>query len=205
MGGKAPAATARRTRVRQHPEERRKQLIGIGLDMLTRRPLHQVTIDEVAAQAGISRSLLFHYFPTKRDYYAEVVRAASRRLLRATRAGQDAVDQEDTLDAAISGYLAFIERRHEAYLGLFRSAGTDDWVHEIFLETRAALVDRLLGLLGRPEPAELVRTAVGSWLSFAEDLSLQHAQNHLGNRDDVVALLAGALREIVTLAERSSE
>ena len=70
-------------RVRQDPHERRKQLIGIGLRMLTKRPLHQVTIDEVAAEAGISRSLLFHYFPTKRDYFTEVVRAAGRRLLRA--------------------------------------------------------------------------------------------------------------------------
>lgn len=187
-------AESQTRRGRQSPEQRRSQLIGIGLDMLTRRPLHQVTIDEVAAKAGISRSLLFHYFPTKRDYYAEVVRAASRRLLRATRAE---TGEQNTVEGVVAGYLSFIERRHEPYIALFRSAGTDDWVREIFVETRAALVDELLTALRLVEPTELVRAAVGAWLSFAEELSLEWAQHRVGTREEVLALLIGALRSVV--------
>lgn len=191
-----PAGRARK-RTRQDAGERRKQLIGIGLDMLTRRPLHQVTIDEVATQAGISRSLLFHYFPTKRDYYAEVVRAASRRLLRAVR---PADGMAADLPTVVDGYLAFIERRHEAYLGLFRGTGTDDWVHEIYLETRAALTDRLLDALGVAAATPLQRVAVGSWLSFAEDLALHWAQYGTGTRERVLELMTGTLRAAITLA-----
>lgn len=189
-------------RVRQDPAERRKQLIGIGLRMLTRRPLHQITIDEVAAEAGISRSLLFHYFPTKRDYYAEVVRAAARRMLRAAfPAGRD---EPSELEDVVDGYLSFIERRHELYVGLFRGATADDWVREIVLETRATMVRQLLTALRIDEPTELVRAAVAAWLSFAEELCLDWAQHAVGTRDQVLELLRGGLLAVVDLAQQPS-
>lgn len=188
-------ADGARRRSRQRPDERRTQLIGIGLEMLTTRPLHQITIDEVAANAGISRSLLFHYFPTKRDYYAEVVRAGSRRLLRATRG-----NGSGSLDTLVDGFLDFIERRHEPYIALFRSAGADDWVHEIFRDTRAALTDQVLIALAIEQPSELVRAAVGAWLAYAEELALDWAQHHTGGRERIHALLTGALDHIVRLA-----
>jgi AcrR family transcriptional regulator len=55
-------ANAPRTRL--EPSARRAQLVDVGLQMLGARPLEQVAIDDVAAAAGISRGLLFDYFPT---------------------------------------------------------------------------------------------------------------------------------------------
>nr|MCU0297738.1 TetR/AcrR family transcriptional regulator [Candidatus Nanopelagicales bacterium] len=69
---------------RMAPEDRRRQLIGVGLRMLTERPIQAVSVDAVAAEVGISRGLLFHYFPTKTDYYDAVLDAAVRRTLRNT-------------------------------------------------------------------------------------------------------------------------
>ncbi|WP_420713698.1 TetR/AcrR family transcriptional regulator, partial [Streptomyces sp. WM4235] len=57
-------AESAQPRVRLRPEERRGQLINIGLRLLVTRPIHEMSIDEVAAGVGISRGLLFHYFPT---------------------------------------------------------------------------------------------------------------------------------------------
>ena len=63
-------------------DERRRQLLGIGLRMLVEKPIQDLSLDAVAAEAGISRGLLFHYFPTKTDYYDAVVAAALRRVTR---------------------------------------------------------------------------------------------------------------------------
>ena len=52
----------------------------IGLELLPTTPVQELTIDEVARRAGISRSLLFHYFATKREYYTAVTRAAADLL-----------------------------------------------------------------------------------------------------------------------------
>src|SRR5204863_260541 len=69
-------------RTRLSPEDRRRQLLGIGLRMLVEKPIQDLPLDAVAAEAGISRGLLFHYFPTKTDYYDAVIDAALRRVLR---------------------------------------------------------------------------------------------------------------------------
>ena len=63
-------------------DERRRQLVEIGWRLLQSRPIHEMALDEVAAEAGISRTLLFHYFPTKGDFYAAVVQSAGEHLLR---------------------------------------------------------------------------------------------------------------------------
>lgn len=53
-------------RRRMGVDERRQQLIGVALDLFSRRSPEDVSIDEIAAAAGISRPLVYHYFPGKR-------------------------------------------------------------------------------------------------------------------------------------------
>src|SRR5207253_2394425 len=67
---------AARTRNRLGNDERRAQLLEVGLELFSTRPYDGVPINEVAARAGVSRGLLYHYFPTKRDFYVDIVRAA---------------------------------------------------------------------------------------------------------------------------------
>ena len=55
--------------------------LEIGWELLETRPIHELALDEVAAAAGVSRTLVFHYFPSKADFYASVVAAAGERLL----------------------------------------------------------------------------------------------------------------------------
>src|SRR5690606_27567550 len=71
--------TPKRTRL--SPEERRSQLIALGVKMLGERTPEEISISEIAAQAGISRGLLFHYFPTKHDFLLAVVQHANTDLL----------------------------------------------------------------------------------------------------------------------------
>jgi AcrR family transcriptional regulator len=84
-------AVATRTRAaRLDPQARRAQLIELGLRMLSSDSPDRVPVDEIAEAAGISRGLLFHYFPTKRDYYTAVVQAAADRLVRQTEPDPEA-------------------------------------------------------------------------------------------------------------------
>jgi AcrR family transcriptional regulator len=64
-------------------QDRRQQLVDIGLDLLETRPIQDLAMDEVAAEAGVSRTLVFHYFPSKGDYFAAVVASAGDRLMQA--------------------------------------------------------------------------------------------------------------------------
>jgi AcrR family transcriptional regulator len=179
------------TRTRRTATDRRRQLIGIGLEFLATRPVHQITIDEVAAVAGISRSLLFHYFPTKQDYFAAVVRAASRRLLRRI------APESDDLGVIVSDYVHYIERRREPYVALFRSPSAGDWVRPIHEDTQDALTSRVLAALPECQYPDKARLVVRAWWSFAEELAINWA-----GRDDteLIDLLMATLHRVIDAA-----
>ncbi|WP_232828545.1 TetR/AcrR family transcriptional regulator [Kribbella monticola] len=164
-------------RQRLTAEDRRKQLVGIGLRMLRTQPIHQLSIDAVAAEAGISRGLLFHYFPTKRDFYIAVVSAAGRRLLRVTKP-DPSLPPAEQLREMLLAFLAFVTRRRDSYISFVRgAAGGDLYVVEIYAETRAGLTTRVLDLLGdsaaATDPASPVRMLVHAWLAYVEDLAVE--------------------------------
>ncbi|WP_241996221.1 TetR/AcrR family transcriptional regulator [Kribbella antiqua] len=158
-------------------DDRRKQLIRIGLMMLRTQPIHELSIDAVAGEAGISRGLLFHYFPSKRDYYVAVMSAAGRRLLRVTKP-DESLPPDEQLQQMLLSFVAFITRRRAAYISFVRgAAGGDDYVVEVYAETRAALTTRVLKLLEVNdeafEPASVERMTVHAWLAYVEDHAIE--------------------------------
>lgn len=159
-------------RSRLSADDRRRQLVEIGLELLTTRPIHAMALDEVAAQAGISRTLLFHYFPTKRDYYSAVVQAAGERMLSPVRepAGDSPAERVRSL---VAGYLRLVARSREAYVPLVRGAsGGDPRVLAILDELRASLVPRWLDAAEWPDRSRLTVLLVRGWLASLEEIAL---------------------------------
>ena len=68
------------TRRRLSPEDRRAQLLALGAELFASLPYDEVHIEAVAEQAGVSRGLLYHYFPTKRAFFAALVREGAARM-----------------------------------------------------------------------------------------------------------------------------
>ncbi|MFJ4840615.1 TetR/AcrR family transcriptional regulator [Streptomyces sp. NPDC088746] len=184
------------SRVRLKPEERRAQLINIGLRLLTTRPIHEMSIDEVAAEAGISRGLLFHYFPTKRDYYVEVVQAGGRRLLLHAKAPDEGTPTE-RVRGIIDGFVSFVQRRKNNYVAVVRAAaGGDELVLEVFEDNRRTLTDRVLEAAGVQAPTALHRLAVRGWLAMAEEMAIG-ATDEVVTTHELVDLLVHSLEQVM--------
>src|SRR3954449_10208104 len=109
------------TRARRSAVDRRAQLVEIGLELLPTTPVQELTIDEVARRAGISRSLLFHYFPTKRDYYTAVTRAAARAL-EEHLLPRGETPGPDQVPGMLDRYVGWVETFHESHLAFVRGA-----------------------------------------------------------------------------------
>lgn len=195
--GSAPmTAPPTPARARLKPEERRAQLIGIGLRLLTTRPIHEMSIDEVAAVAGISRGLLFHYFPTKRDYYVAVVRAGGDRLLLHARAPDEGAPGE-RVRGIVDGFVSFVRRRKDNYVAVVRAAaGGDERVLEVFEDNRRVLTDRVLDAAGVHDPTPLHRLAVRGWLAMAEEMAIG-AGDEVVTTAGLVDLLVSALDQVM--------
>jgi AcrR family transcriptional regulator len=172
--------------------------------MLTETPIHELSVDKVASAAGISRGLLFHYFPSKRDFYIAVVRAAARRLLRACEPSPDA-SPEEQLGEMLSGYVGFLERRRDPYVALFRgTAGGADYVREIYEQTREVFTARALAALGLSDPAPMVALAARGWFCFVEDTALAWTVDKPVDRAELIHMLVRSLHALVVAANPDS-
>lgn len=161
-----PAPARSRTRLSQ--AERRRQLLGIGLRMLVEKPIQDLSLDAVAAEAGISRGLLFHYFPTKTDYYDAVVGAALRRVLRNVSPDPDA-GADTALRQFVERFYAQIERRREFYLALVFGSGAISLGGEGVESHRMTVARRVSDAMGL---ADEHVPAVHGWTAYVEDRAL---------------------------------
>jgi AcrR family transcriptional regulator len=106
-------------RARLLVDERRAQLLALGLQLFGERSYDEVSIDELAREAQISKGLLYHYFPTKRDLYTAALRHAAQQLLDETMPPPELLPEERAR-RGLETYLAFVERHGPAYVALMR-------------------------------------------------------------------------------------
>jgi len=190
-------ANAPRTRL--EPQARRAQLVDVGLRMLGTRPLEQVAVDDVAAAAGISRALLFHYFPTKRDFHVAVAEAAADELLARTDP-DPCLPPLARLHAAVAAYVDYVADKPDAYVAFVRgSSGGDPQILAVHDRIRTAFTRRVLGGLDLPEAPPRLRVAVRGWVAFTEEVTVDWLARGDLSRAEVVDLLDGALVALVTM------
>lgn len=185
-------------RQRLSPEERRGQLIALGLARLKSHPFDQDLIDEVVEAAGISKGLLFHYFPTKRDFLAAITREAAGELLAATEVDAS-LSQADQLRQGLDAYIGYIEQQPDSYAAIARSAGSDEQLLAIFEETRSALADRIVTSLSE-RPAPLLRLAARGWIAMVEEATLMWLRDQACARHQLIEMLEMAAIRVLPAA-----
>ena len=164
------------SRVRMSPQERRRQLVGIGLRKFVEQPVQDLSLDEVAAEAGVSRGLLFHYFPSKTDFHRAVVEAAWRRVGRNVTPDEDAVGPA-AVRQVVERFLLQVERRRETYVALVlgqapiaRAADDADAAESAVGGLREQLAALVVAAADLPDDA---LPATHGWVAYLEDRALQ--------------------------------
>lgn len=165
-------------------EERRRQLVSIGLQELASRPIHALSVDRVADIAGISRGLLFRYFPTKQDFYVAVVGAASRRMLRAA---VPAPDDPEPLRAVLHAFVSFVDRHTDNYQAFFHGGfGADPQIRALHDNVKSTMVDRT-ATAAQVTPDARTTMRMRAWWSMIESLAIDRtARPDEMTVDDVV-------------------
>ncbi|WP_437670979.1 TetR/AcrR family transcriptional regulator [Sorangium sp. So ce131] len=197
----SPRGDNKPPRQRLDLDARRAQLLALGLDLFSHRAYDDVSIDEVAQAAGISKGLLYHYFPTKRDFYIAVIREAARELVERSLAVDDVPEPAERLRTGLDAYLAYVERQGITYAAIFRGGiGSDAEVLAIIEETRSRFLEKLLAEAPVAERPPALRMALRGWIGFVEATSLDWIERHELDRASLRDLLADLLPEVVRLA-----
>jgi AcrR family transcriptional regulator len=200
-------ATARR---RLSPEDRRAELLALGAEVFGKRPYDEVRIDEIAERAGVSRALMYHYFPDKRAFFAAVVKDEADRLYEATQnLPPTGLTMFEEIRVGVLGYMAYHEQNPEAawaaYVGLGRSdpvlLGTSDEAKNRQLEH---IMERIGGLLGAIPGAKLepdverdLRIILNGWISLTFEVCRQRIMDPTANAERLADACAHSLLDAI--------
>ncbi|MCZ4520836.1 TetR/AcrR family transcriptional regulator [Rhodococcus ruber] len=189
----SPGATTKRTRL--SPEQRRAQLIELGTEMLADRPLEQISVEDIADQAGVSRGLLFHYFSSKQEFHLEIVREASRSMIERT-APDPELEPFEILRDSIANYVDYVTEKRDTFISLLRgTASGDPLMREVFEQTRTTMAERtLVQLAGLDmEVTPTIDLAVRGWIAFVEEATITWLRDPHITRDELIDLNVNAL------------
>lgn len=182
------------TRTRMTREQRREQLLELGMQAVVDASFDELSVEQVADAAGISRGLLFHYFPTRRDFLVAIAEAGADQLLEVT-APDPGLEPIAQLRTGMAAFVDYIVERRKAYVSLVQgAAGGDPAMRQVVRRTRQRLVDRLLDGVGlSPDAAPpTVRLGLHGWLGFVEEAAITWLES-----DD-----APPRQDLLDLAER---
>src|SRR5262245_26472153 len=102
-------------------DERRQQLLERGAELFTSHPYEELSMSKIATEVGISKGLLYHYFPSEQAFFEAMLSAWAEQLRERTEPdpGLPPVEQ---LQGSLDAFLELIEENAGAYRNLMLNA-----------------------------------------------------------------------------------
>ena len=177
---------------RMDVDERRAQLLERGAELFTSHTYDELSMNKIAAEVGLSKALLYHYFPSKQAFFEETLSTWAERLRVSTEPDPDLPPVEQ-LAKSLDGFLALVEENSVAYRNLMQSATAVPQIRELVEEVRRVTADRILeGIYSDGAPPK-ARVAVSGWLWFMDGACLAWIESRDLDREEMRDLLLGVL------------
>jgi AcrR family transcriptional regulator len=153
----------------------------------------------IAGEAGISKALLYHYFPSKEAYFVATLEDKAAELARRIEpdASQPPLEQ---LSGSLEAYLAWVEENAGSYEKLIRSSAVPE-VRALLDRVRGETARRIVdGIRGEQPATPALRAAVNGWLWFMDGACLDWLAHRDMDRETLHGLLLATLAGAVLAA-----
>jgi AcrR family transcriptional regulator len=173
-------------------DERRRQLLDRGAELFTSHRYDELSMSRIATELGISKSLLYHYFPSKQAFFEATLGAWAEELRARTEPDPD-LSPPEQMAASLDGFLSLVEENSVAYVHLMGSASGAPEIRDLIEQVRGETAARILaGIYPDGAPAK-ARTAVAGWLWFMDGACLNWIEHTDIERTEMRDLLLGVL------------
>jgi AcrR family transcriptional regulator len=127
-------------------QERRQQLLDIGRRLFAERGFDGTSIEEIAAQAGVSKPVVYEHFGGKEGLYAVVVDREVERLTAVTTLLSQGPYSKPKFEAAAVSLLRYIEDNADGFRILVRdsSPGSGSGTYGTLLADIAGQVEYIM-------------------------------------------------------------
>lgn len=173
-------------------DERRRQLLDAGARLFAEHAFEEISMRQIAEAAGVSKPLLYHYFPSKNELFIAAVTEAAEEL-RALIAPSGEGTPVEQLAASLDAYLGWIEDNGPAWRNLMQSAASLPEARELVDSFRERTLELALGELTGARPVRpALRTAIKGWLGYMDAAILDWTQARDLSRAQLCSLLVAA-------------
>jgi AcrR family transcriptional regulator len=183
-------------------DERRAQILAAGAALFADNAYEEISMREIARAAGVSKPLLYHYFPSKIDLFKAAVSEAAgelQRLIESTESAAPAEQLASTLDA----YLGWIEDHARTWTKLMQSAATLPEAGTLVEGFRTRTMRMVLTqLAGEGEPRPALRAAIAGWFGYMDAAILDWTQHGDLPREKLRDLLIAAFGAALLSAQQ---
>jgi AcrR family transcriptional regulator len=184
-------------------DERRRQVVDAGSRLFAEHAFEEISMRQIAEAAGISKPLLYHYFPSKIELFKAAVAERAAELQRLIEPAGDGTPFEQ-LSRSLDAYLGWIEGNSREWTKLMQSAATLPEAGELVEGFRTQTLDRLLQrLTGRRKPRPVLRNALKGWLGYVDAAILDWTQAGDLSRDQVRDLMIAAFGAALLAAQHA--
>ena len=177
-------------------DERRRQLLDASARIFTERRYDEVSMSEIAATAGISKGLLYHYFTNKQELFRATLEDAARDI--ALRIEPDeSLPPAERVSASLGAYLDWIEAHEPSYVRLIEDVGSVSEIRKLVTRVREDTAVLIASQAVEGEPPRALVTAALGWLWSMDGVCLDWlARRHMTRdqvRDYLLATLFGSV------------
>ena len=188
-----------RKRVRLEHDERRGLILAAARRLLSTRPYSEVSTTAIAAEAGVARGLLHHYFGSKRELYLEVVRDVVQVPVIPIPVDDPALRASQVWALSVDRWMALIDANRDLWVAAMGTGGIghDHEVQAILHESKEHVAVQALAAMGVVEPTPVMLALVRGFGGFTEELTSEWLLRGRLTREQVRTLLVEAMPLLV--------
>jgi AcrR family transcriptional regulator len=157
--------------------------------MFAEKPYDDVMVQDIAAAAGVSRALMYHYFPSKRELYVAIFQRASNGFLARVSRDQQLPLAEQLATALEAHIQSLVDHPFEAVTINRITSSDDPAIQAIVAEELNVVGHRLVDQLvahGRPRGAGEI--LVEGWLAFVRAACVKWSHSQNISREDLTVM-----------------
>lgn len=175
---------------------KREHILHAAIELFSAKRYDEVSIDDIAAAAGVAHGLLFHYFDNKRGLWLAVLRRFTDELIQIDAGLTLSTSLGERVRTFLDRHLIEMSNRPGLYRSIMRGAreveldGVDFLEHEL----HPLALSRILALLEVESPTPALTFVSRCWAAVVEEATLDWLDNpDLVSRETLTEILVGYL------------
>lgn len=171
--------------------------MAVGLEIFANGSLLQVSVNEIVQQAGVSRALFYHYFPSKMDLARAIVAHEINQIHK--------VAGEESIEGVVTAYINYVKDRPMGYRALHvRGLENDPVIGAAIRASQEKFEEILLNLLGIGPTDQQARFALRTWTYTVIATCLEWLDHPEFDAEVVAGMMIRTLHALVPQASSST-